>query len=115
LLRLRKQEQLVGCVTLGKLDDNLLVSQLGYAKRMPVSKLRRLIAVILAPGAVLYYQVRRLGWYGTIPAAAEVVFVTPAGGAFTSRFSDFIRKMERANPSSLKPNEKLSPLASTSN
>jgi len=41
-LRLRKQEQLVGCVTLGKLDDNLLlVSQLGYAKRMPVSKLRR--------------------------------------------------------------------------
>jgi len=24
-LRLRKQEQLVGCVTLGKLDDNLLL------------------------------------------------------------------------------------------
>ena len=41
-LRLRKQEELVGCVTLGDLDDNLLlVSQLGYAKRMPVSALRR--------------------------------------------------------------------------
>lgn len=41
-LRLRKQEELVGCVTLGELDDNLLlVSQLGYAKRMPVSALRR--------------------------------------------------------------------------
>jgi len=41
-LRLRKQEQLVGCVTLGKLDDNLLlVSQMGYAKRLPVSTLRR--------------------------------------------------------------------------
>jgi len=37
----RKQEQLVGCVTLGKLDDNLLLVWLGYAKRMPVSKLRR--------------------------------------------------------------------------
>ena len=40
-LRLRKQEQLVGCVTVGKLDDNLLlISQLGYAKRMPLSALR---------------------------------------------------------------------------
>jgi len=41
-LRLRKQEQLVGGVTVSNLDANLLlVSQLGYAKRMPVSALRR--------------------------------------------------------------------------
>ena len=40
-LRLRKQEQLVGCLTVGKLDELLLVSQLGYAKRLPVSALRR--------------------------------------------------------------------------
>ena len=41
-LRLRKQEKLVGCVTLGELDDKLLlISQLGYAKRIPASALRR--------------------------------------------------------------------------
>lgn len=40
-LRLRKQEQLVGCVTVDKLNENLLlVSQLGYAKRLSVSTLR---------------------------------------------------------------------------
>lgn len=41
-LRLRKQERLVDCVTLEKSDDKLLlVSQLGYAKRMPLGALRR--------------------------------------------------------------------------
>lgn len=40
-LRLRKQEQLVGCVTSGTQDNLLLVSRLGYAKRLPVSALRR--------------------------------------------------------------------------
>lgn len=41
-LRLRKQEQLIGCVTTGELNHNLLlISQLGYTKRMPVSALRR--------------------------------------------------------------------------
>jgi len=41
-----KQEQLVGCVTLGKLDDNLLlVSQLGYKRMVSCDGL---IAVILA-------------------------------------------------------------------
>ncbi len=40
-LRLRKQEQLVGCVTLDKRDENLLlVSELGYAKRLSASALR---------------------------------------------------------------------------
>lgn len=40
-LRLRKQEQLVGCVTLDKSNENLLlVTQLGYAKRLSASALR---------------------------------------------------------------------------
>ncbi|MBV9388850.1 MAG: DNA topoisomerase 4 subunit A, partial [Chroococcidiopsidaceae cyanobacterium CP_BM_ER_R8_30] len=40
--RLRKQEQLIGCVALDMPDGNLLlVSQMGYAKRIPASILRR--------------------------------------------------------------------------
>jgi DNA gyrase subunit A len=39
-LRLRKQEQLVGCVTLHADDSFLMVSEKGYAKRMPVGSLR---------------------------------------------------------------------------
>jgi DNA gyrase subunit A len=41
-LRLRKQEEMIGCVTLSESNQNLLlVSQLGYAKRIPASALRR--------------------------------------------------------------------------
>jgi DNA gyrase subunit A len=40
-LRLRSQEKLVGCVTVDAKDHLLLVSQLGYAKRLPVSTLRQ--------------------------------------------------------------------------
>ncbi len=39
-LRLRLQEVMVGCVTLSTEENLLLVSQLGYAKRIPVSGLR---------------------------------------------------------------------------
>ncbi len=39
-LRLRKYEQMVGCVTVGKDDQLLLVTQEGYAKRIPASSLR---------------------------------------------------------------------------
>lgn len=38
--RLRKQEVLVGCLTLGVDDSLLLVSEQGYGKRIPVSLLR---------------------------------------------------------------------------
>jgi DNA gyrase subunit A len=38
--RLLKNQQMVGCVTLGKDDQLLLVTQEGYAKRMPASQLR---------------------------------------------------------------------------
>ncbi len=41
-LRLRKNEQLVGCVTGADLEENLILfSQLGYAKQMPMRSLRR--------------------------------------------------------------------------
>jgi len=38
--RLRKQEQLVGCVTLAANGSLLMVSELGWAKRMPVGSVR---------------------------------------------------------------------------
>ncbi|MCC5663753.1 DNA gyrase subunit A [Nostoc sp. CHAB 5784] len=38
--RLLKNQQMVGCVTVGKDDQLLLVTQEGYAKRMPASQLR---------------------------------------------------------------------------
>ncbi|BBD69365.1 DNA gyrase subunit A [Nostoc commune NIES-4072] len=38
--RLLKNQQMVGCVTIGKDDQLLLVTQEGYAKRMPASQLR---------------------------------------------------------------------------
>lgn len=41
-LRLRKNERLVGCVTGGNAEENLvLFSQLGYAKQLPLKSLRR--------------------------------------------------------------------------
>ncbi|MGK7917200.1 MAG: DNA topoisomerase (ATP-hydrolyzing) subunit A [Prochloraceae cyanobacterium] len=40
VLRLRYGEQLAGCVVLGSDDNLLLISQLGYGKRLPVSSLR---------------------------------------------------------------------------
>ncbi|MBD2042745.1 DNA gyrase/topoisomerase IV subunit A [Microcoleus sp. FACHB-672] len=39
-LRLRKQEELVGCATMGTNKDLLLVSELGFAKRLPIHLLR---------------------------------------------------------------------------
>ncbi|WP_017316792.1 DNA gyrase/topoisomerase IV subunit A [Mastigocladopsis repens] len=39
-LRVRQQEEMVGCVTSSTKENLLLVTQLGYAKRLPVSALR---------------------------------------------------------------------------
>ncbi len=77
-LRLRKQEQLVGCATLGKSDDNLLlVSQLGYAKRIPVSKLRRASRGDIGTQA-LYFTTKSDALAGMVlaPAAESVALVT---------------------------------------
>ncbi|MEG4455517.1 DNA topoisomerase (ATP-hydrolyzing) subunit A [Microcoleus sp. N9_A1] len=38
--RLRKQEQLVGCITLDPEDSLVLISELGWAKRMPAGSVR---------------------------------------------------------------------------
>ncbi len=77
-LRLRKQEQMVGCVTVGKLDDNLLlVSQLGYAKRMPVAALRLGNRGDIGTQA-LHFTTKSdsLAAMVLAPAAAEVVLLT---------------------------------------
>jgi DNA gyrase subunit A len=39
--RLRRREQIVGCVTLKTADDLLLVTQQGYGKRLPVAGIRQ--------------------------------------------------------------------------
>jgi DNA gyrase/topoisomerase IV subunit A len=39
-LRLRRREQIIGCVTLSVNDNLLLVTEQGYGKRLPVSTLR---------------------------------------------------------------------------
>ncbi len=39
-LRLRVQEEMVGCVTFSKEENLLLVTQLGYAKRFPIKSVR---------------------------------------------------------------------------
>ena len=77
-LRLRKQEQLVGCVILDELDNNLLlVSQLGYAKRMPVNKLRRANRGDIGTQA-LYFTTKSDALAGMVlaKAADEVALVT---------------------------------------
>ncbi len=76
-LRLRKQEQLVGGVT-GKNDDNLLlVSHLGYAKRMPVSVLRRGHRGDIGSQALQFTnKTDALAGIAVVPAAAEVMVLT---------------------------------------
>ena len=77
-LRLRKQEQLLGCVTSAESDDTLLlVSQLGYAKRMPLRALRRANRGDIGTQA-LYFNTKSDALAGIVlaPAAAEVALLT---------------------------------------
>ena len=77
-LRLRKQEQLVSCVILDEFDSNLLlVSQLGYAKRIPVNKLRRANRGDIGTQA-LYFTTKSDALAGMVlaKAADEVALVT---------------------------------------
>lgn len=75
-LRLRKQEQLVGCVALDKLDEVLLVTQSGYAKRLPVNLLRKANRGDL-PTQVLTFTSKSDNLAGMVIAAeSEVALVT---------------------------------------
>jgi len=77
-LRLTKQQQLVGCVSVGESDHNLLlVSQLGYAKRLPVSALRLGNRDDLGTQA-LYFTTKSdaLAAMVLAPVAAEVALLT---------------------------------------
>ena len=79
-LRLRKQEKLVGCVTLNELDDKLLlISQLGYAKRIPASSLRRANRGDIGTQS-LYFATKSDALAGMVLASAvnEVALVTNA-------------------------------------
>ncbi len=69
-LRLRKQEQLVGCVALNKLDEVLLVTQSGYAKRLPVNLLRKANRGDL-PTQVLSFTSKSDALAGMVIATAE--------------------------------------------
>jgi DNA gyrase subunit A len=77
-LRLRKQEQLVSGVTVSNSDANLLlVSQLGYAKRMPVSALRRANRGDIGTQALSFISKSdALAAMVLAPEEAEVAFVT---------------------------------------
>ena len=77
-LRLRKQEQVLGCVTSAKSDDNLLlVSQMGYAKRMPLRALRRANRGDIGTQA-LYFNTKSDALAGIViaPAAADIALLT---------------------------------------
>jgi DNA gyrase subunit A len=69
-LRLRKQEQLVGCVALNKLDELLLVTRSGYAKRLPVNLLRKAHRGDL-PTQVLSFTSKSDALAGMVIATAE--------------------------------------------
>lgn len=79
-LRLRKQEQMIGCVTLSEVDQTLLlVSQLGYAKRILASALRRGNRGDIGSQALTFTaKSDALAGIVLAPAAAEIVLVTNA-------------------------------------
>ncbi|HCF30575.1 MAG TPA: DNA topoisomerase IV, partial [Cyanobacteria bacterium UBA11049] len=66
----RKQEQLVGCVVLDKLDELLLVTRSGYAKRLPVNLLRKAHRGDL-PTQVLSFTSKSDALAGMVIAKAE--------------------------------------------
>ncbi len=77
-LRLRKQEEMIGCVTINELNQNLLlVSQLGYAKRIPASVLRRGNRGDIGTQALSFTtKSDALASMVLAPAATEVALVT---------------------------------------
>ena len=81
-LRLGRQEQLLGAHTTNPDDNLFLVSQLGYAKRLPVNAVRRGKLGDLGTHA-LQFTTKTDVLAGMVPAppAAEVVLVTTTQGS----------------------------------
>ncbi len=78
-MRLRKQDTLVGCVTLSDQADLLLVTEEGYAKRLPVKALRLSIPGELGTQA-LHFASRTDALAGMVVALpdSEVAVITSA-------------------------------------
>ncbi len=78
-LRLRRREQVVGCVTLSTEDNLLLVTEQGYGKRLPVSAIRRVNRGDLGTQALQFNSsTDNLVGMVSAPAASEVVLLTSA-------------------------------------
>lgn len=76
-LRLRPQETVVGCVALGSHQDLLLVSQQGYAKRLPLNMLRLSQRGELGTSAFQFAtKSDRLVAALAAPPEAEVILIT---------------------------------------
>ncbi|UZQ55042.1 DNA topoisomerase 4 subunit A [Trichothermofontia sichuanensis B231] len=77
VLRLRPQETVVGCVALGSHQDLLLVSQQGYAKRLPLNMLRLSQRGELGTNAFQFAtKTDRLVAVLAAPPEAEVILIT---------------------------------------
>jgi DNA gyrase subunit A len=78
-LRLGRAETLVGALTLDGSDNLLLVSQLGYAKRLPVSALRLANRADIGTQTLQFTsKTDALAGMVSAPAAAEVALLTDA-------------------------------------
>ena len=78
-LRLRRREQVVGCVTVSTEDNLLLVTEQGYGKRLPVSAIRRVNRGDLGTQALQFNSsTDNLVGMVSAPAASEVVLLTSA-------------------------------------
>src|SRR5579883_370841 len=76
-LRLRQQEVMVGCVTFNTEGNLLLVTQLGYAKRIPVSGLRLANRGDLGTQSIKFVnKTDALAGMVLTPSKAEVAIVT---------------------------------------
>ncbi len=80
-LRLRKQEQIIGCVRIQSADDCvLLVSRAGFAQRLPIAAIHRGARGGLGTQAFLFSQkTDTLAAMTACPNHSEVILLTTAG------------------------------------
>ena len=78
-MRLRRSEQLVGALTLGDEENILIVSQLGYAKRLPMSTIRLANLGDLGTQALHFTsKTDALAAMVAAPAKSQIVLLTSA-------------------------------------
>jgi DNA gyrase subunit A len=110
-LRLRRREQVIGCVTLSVDDNLLLVTEQGYTKRLPVSAIRRVNRGDLGTQA-LQFNSSTDSLVGMVPAlpTSEVVLLTSTERVVSLR-SDAVKLWGKDGTgdriSKLNPEEKI--------